>query len=65
MSTFDAGKGATRNSYDSEVPPNLLEFMLRSWRPRNARRRPGVLRDAASFRSTARALSERFPGELL
>ena len=65
MGTFDAGKGAApRNSYDSEVPPNLLEFMLRSWRPRNARP-PKALRDAAAFRSRRERLSRRFPGELL
>ena len=64
MGTFDAGKGATRNSYDSEVPPNLLEFMLRSWRPKSARA-PKALRDAASFRARRERLSRRFPGELL
>src|SRR5262249_22227983 len=64
MGTFDAGKAATRNSYDSEVPPNLLEFMLRSWRPRNARP-PKALRDAASFRTRRERLSKRFAGELL
>jgi Xaa-Pro aminopeptidase len=64
MGTFDAGKGATRNSYDSEVPPNLLEFMLRSWRPKRARA-PRPLRDAASFRARRERLSRRFPGELL
>jgi Xaa-Pro aminopeptidase len=64
MGTFDAGKAATRNSYDSEVPPNLLEFMLRSWRPRKARA-PRALRDAASFRARRERLSKRFPGELL
>ena len=64
MSTFDAGKTAARNSYDSEVPPNLLEFMLRSWRPKG-RKPPRVLRDAASFRKRRERLSQRFPGELL
>jgi len=64
MNTFDAGKTATRNSYDSDVPPNLLEFMLRSWRPKS-RRLPGVVRDAASFRKRRGRLSERFPGEFL
>ena len=64
MSTFDAGKTAARNSYDSEVPPNLLEFMLRSWSPKG-RKPPRVLRDAASFRKRRERLSQRFPGELL
>jgi Xaa-Pro aminopeptidase len=64
MSTFDAGKSAARNSYDSDVPPNLLEFMLRSWRPRSGRA-PRALRDAAWFRARRERLSKRFPGELL
>ena len=64
MGTFDAGKTAARNSNDSEVPPNLLEFMLRSWRARSARA-PRALRDAASFRARRERVSERFPGELL
>lgn len=64
MGTFDAGKSAARNSYDSEVPPNLLEFMLRSWRARSGRP-PKALRDAASFRARRERVSKRFPGELL
>jgi Xaa-Pro aminopeptidase len=64
MSTFDAGKTAARNSYDSEVPPNLLEFMLKSWNP-HGRKAPKVLRDAATFRQRRERLSQRFPNELL
>jgi Xaa-Pro aminopeptidase len=64
MSTFDASKAPTRNSYDADVPPNLLEFMLRSWNPK-ARKLPKVLPGAANFRKRRDRLSKRFAGELL
>ena len=64
MSTFDAGKTLARNSYDSEVPQNLLEFMLTSWNPKG-RRPPKVLPNAAAFRKRRERLSQHFPGELL
>jgi Xaa-Pro aminopeptidase len=64
MNTFDAKAAPVRNSYDSEVPPNLLEFMLRSWNPRG-RKLPRVIPAAASFRRRREALSRRFPGELV
>ena len=65
MNTFDnAPKPPARNSYDSDVPPNLLEFMLRSWRPA-AGKPPRALRNAANFRARRERLSRRFPGELL
>jgi Xaa-Pro aminopeptidase len=64
MSTFDAGKTPARNSYDSEVPPNLLEFMLKSWNPK-ARKTPKVLPNAATFRKRRERLSQKFPNELL
>jgi Xaa-Pro aminopeptidase len=65
MNTFDnTPKPATRNNYDSDVPPNLLEFMLRSWRPAVVKA-PRPLRNAAHFRARRERLSQRFPGELL
>jgi Xaa-Pro aminopeptidase len=64
MNTFDASKTLARNSYDSEVPPNLLEFMLKSWNPKG-RRPPKVLRNAAAFRKRRERLSKNFPNELL
>jgi Xaa-Pro aminopeptidase len=64
MSTFDAGKTPARNSYDSEVPPNLLEFMLKSWNPK-PRKGPRVLPNAATFRKRRERLSQTFPNELL
>ena len=64
MNTFDASATPVRNTYDSEVPPNLLEFMLKSWNPRS-RKLPRVIPNAASFRKRREALSRRFPGELV
>jgi Xaa-Pro aminopeptidase len=64
MSTFDASKTPARNSYDTEVPPNLLEFMLKSWNPKG-RKPPKLLPNAAAFRQRRARLSQRFPNELL
>jgi len=64
MSTFDSTKPAARNAYDADIPPNLLNFMLRSWHPR-ARKLPRVLASAASFAERRQRLSQRFTGELL
>jgi Xaa-Pro aminopeptidase len=62
--TFDARKAPTRNAYDTEVPPNLLNFMLKSWNP-GARKHPKVLPNATGCRGRRERLSKRFPGELL
>lgn len=64
MSTFDPSKAPARNAYDAEVPPNLLNFMLRSWDP-EARKLPKVIPNAASFLKRRNRLSQRFPGEVL
>ncbi len=64
MSTFDASKAPARNAYDADVPPNLLNFMLRSWNPK-ARKLPRVMPNAASFLKRRNGLSRRFPGEVL
>lgn len=62
--TFDPSKTPARNSYDTDVPPNLLTFMLKSWNTK-ARKAPKAVPNAASFRKRRERLSERFPGELL
>jgi Xaa-Pro aminopeptidase len=62
--TFDASKVMTRNTYDADVPPNLLNFMLKSWNPK-ARKLPRILPNAANFRNRRERLSLRFPGEVL
>jgi Xaa-Pro aminopeptidase len=57
-------KTAARNVYDTEVPPNLLEFMLQSWRPTRAARFP-ARRGGAMFAKRRALLSRQYPGELL
>lgn len=64
MNTFDAGKAPIRNVYDADVPPNLLNFMLRSWSPK-PRRLPKAIPNAASFLDRRQRLSQRFAGEVL
>lgn len=64
MSTFDSSKAPARNAYDAEVPPNLLNFMLRSWNPK-ARKLPKVIANVTNFLKRRNRLSQRFPGELL
>jgi len=64
MNTFDATKTSHRNRYDSDVPPNLLEFMLKSWKLK--RENPsGALPNAGNFRQRRKRLSKQFAGELL
>src|SRR6186713_1574685 len=62
--TFDASKPPTRNAYDADVPPNLLNFMLKSWNTK-VRTLPKMLPNAANFLQRRVRLSQRFPGELL
>lgn len=64
MPTFDATRPPARNAYDADVPPNLLNFMLRSWAP-DTRKPPRAIANATSFAGRRRRLSQRFPGELL
>jgi Xaa-Pro aminopeptidase len=53
-----------QTNYDTVPPPALLDFMTSQWK--QADKRPvAVLRHAASFAARRRALSHRFPGELL
>jgi Xaa-Pro aminopeptidase len=63
--TFDASKTPpARNAYDAEVPPNLLNFMLKGWNPKRLPL-PKVAADAPRHRARRQQLSLRFPGELL
>jgi Xaa-Pro aminopeptidase len=57
-------KSTARNVYDTDVPPNLLEFMLQSWRPANRKRFASRAGNAMSSRRRA-LLSQQYPGELL
>src|ERR1700730_16608916 len=62
--TFDVKKVLARNLYDADVPPNLLNFMLKSWNPRT-RKLPKVLPNADRFLKRRARLSQHFPGEVL
>ena len=64
MNTFDASNKPVRNTYDSDVPPNLLQFMLKGWNPAT-RKPPAVLKNARNFQQRRERLSKQFPGELL
>jgi Xaa-Pro aminopeptidase len=65
VNTFDARiKPAVPTSYDAGVPPNLLQFMLKSWSTK-AREPAKALPNSASFRGRRDRLSKRFPGEVL
>jgi len=64
MSTFDPSKAPARNAYDADVPPNLLNFMLRSWNPK-PRKLPEVIPNASSCLMRRDRLSQRFPDEVL
>jgi Xaa-Pro aminopeptidase len=71
MSTFDASstntkapKAAPKVSHDTASPPNLISFMLKSWKPKSGKL-PVAVKDVVSFAKRRQALSKLFPGELL
>ncbi len=64
MSTFDPRSNPARNGYDSDVPPNLLNFMLKCWSA-TPRPFPRVLPHVENFRARRERLAKRFPKELL
>lgn len=51
-------------SHDSQTPPELLDFMLRDWKPQSTKA-PKPIPHHAAFRARRRALSKLFPGETL
>ncbi len=64
MSTFDISKNKKQNSHDTVPPPNLISFMLKSWKPKPFKRIT-PLKNAKYFALRRKALSEKFPGEFL
>lgn len=65
MNTFDNDKARPNTqTHDTAAPPNLVAFMLKSWKPRSTTP-PPVIRNAANFKRRRDALSKRFPGELV
>lgn len=63
MNTFEQKPMPTKNSYDTDAPPNLIEFMLKSWKPKAAK--PAPVRNLANFKRRRAAVSAEFKGELL
>lgn len=64
MSTFISTKNQSKAGHDSDTPPNLLNFMLKSWKPAN-KRPPAPVKNAKNFRARRAALSKHYPGEVL
>ncbi len=60
----DETKPAKPASHDLQPPPALLKFMLTSWEPARSQL-PAPIHGHAAFHDRRRALSARFPGELL
>lgn len=56
-------KGATE-SHDTSAPPNLVQFMLKSWKAPKGKL-PAPVKLAANFKRRRQTLSSQFPGELL
>lgn len=69
MNTFDnsqakSSKAAPKASHDSDVPPNLINFMLGSWKPARGKL-PKAIKYSANYARRRESLSKLFPGELL
>ena len=56
-----------KQSHDTQAPPNLISFMLKSWKPKSGRaaQLPAPVRNAANFQARRESLSQMFPGEAL
>jgi Xaa-Pro aminopeptidase len=54
----------TKASHDTGYPPNLISFMLKSWKQPSGKKPPAI-RNVANFRQRRETLSKKFPGELL
>lgn len=57
-------KAATLETHDTSAPPNLVEFMLKSWKPAKDKL-PKPVRLVANFKKRRETLSKAFSGELL
>ena len=55
---------AKTNAYDTTPPPALLEFMMKEWKA-PSKAPPPKVKGMAQFAARRRALSARFPGEML
>jgi Xaa-Pro aminopeptidase len=57
-------KDATSRTHDTQSPPNLISFMLKSWKPASGKL-PAQVKLAANFKRRRATLSKAFPGEVL
>lgn len=64
MSTFEHSKIKKQETHDTVPPPNLISFMLKSWKAKPFKRIT-PLKNADFFNARRRALSAKFPGEWL
>ena len=68
MNTFDMSKKPIPpnavSSHDSDAPPNLLAFMLKSWKASSGKP-PAPIRNVGCFKKRRDALSGLFPDELI
>jgi len=64
MSTFDNSKSKKQVSHDTVPPPNLISFMLKSWKPKPYKKMT-PLKNAEYFKLRRNTLSAKFPGEWL
>jgi Xaa-Pro aminopeptidase len=63
MNTFDSS-ASPKPGHDTQAPPNLISFMLKSWKPK-AGKLPAPVRDAQAFARRRARLSKMYPGECL
>ncbi len=63
MNTFEQKPMAAKSSHDSDAPPNLIEFMLKSWKPKASKPKP--VKNLANYKRRRDAVSAAHPGELL
>lgn len=64
MNTFDMSQPKKQMSHDTTPPPNLVSFMLKSWKPKGKATHPPV-KYLKQFRARRADLSKAFLGELL
>lgn len=66
MATYENEKrpASVKAGHDTVNPPNLVSFMLKSWKPARGKM-PAPIRNLANFKRRRELLSKKFPGELL
>lgn len=64
MNTFDISKAKKQMSHDTTPPPNLISFMLKSWKPKGKAVHPPV-KYTKQFKARRKTLSDQFPADWL